>query len=54
MLTFSQAPNIPINGPTPTIGIWERINIGIFMLWVVVLAVEILKRENGRLKHINE
>lgn len=44
LLTFLEAPNIPINGPTPTIGIWERMNIGIFMLWVVVFASTLLKQ----------
>jgi hypothetical protein len=38
VLTSLEAPNIPNNGPTPMIGVWERINIGIFMLWVVVFA----------------
>lgn len=46
-LTFSEAPNIPKNGPTPMIGIWERINILIFMLWAIVFAVELLKRNTG-------
>jgi hypothetical protein len=44
MLTFLQAPNVQ-TGFTPTIGIWERINIGIFMLWVIVLAMVLRKRE---------
>jgi hypothetical protein len=26
------------NLPTPWIGLWERINISVFVLWVVVLA----------------
>ena len=40
MLTFSEAPRLSQNLPTPWIGLWERINIGIFLLWVIVLAVE--------------
>jgi hypothetical protein len=47
-LTVMEAPNITTNEPTPTIGIWERINIGIFMLWVIVFSVELLKRENSK------
>lgn len=43
VLTFLEAPNIPVNGPTPLIGVWERINIAIFMLWVAVLAVVLLR-----------
>lgn len=38
ILTFSEAPGISTNSPTPFIGIWERINIGVFLLWVIVLA----------------
>ena len=44
ILTTLEASNIPTNGPTPTIGIWERINIGIFMLWVVVFALALSRR----------
>lgn len=46
-LTFMEAPNVPTNGPTPTIGLWERINIAIFMLWVIVFAVTLLKKNEG-------
>mgnify|MGYP006152897365 CR=1 FL=1 len=38
-LTFIEAPGIAKNEPTPMIGVWERINIGVFLIWVVVLAV---------------
>ena len=38
-LTFRDAPGVAHNLPTPWIGVWERINIGVFLLWVVVLAV---------------
>lgn len=47
-MTFSEAPNIPTNGPTPTIGIWERVNIAIFMLWVIVFAIVLLRREKTK------
>lgn len=39
VLTSLEAPQIPTNGPTPFIGVWERINIAVFMVWIVVLAV---------------
>ncbi len=42
-LTFADAPRIAANLPTPLIGIWERINIGVFLLWVVVLATTLLR-----------
>ena len=35
----------PANLPTPWIGLWERINISVFLLWVVVLAIVLLRRE---------
>ena len=44
ILTGIESPNIPLNGPTPTIGIWERINIAVFMIWVIILALELLKK----------
>jgi len=37
-LTFLEAPRLQMNLPTPWIGLWERINISVFLLWVVVLA----------------
>jgi hypothetical protein len=46
ILTGIEAPNIATNLPTPLIGVWERINIGIFMLWVIVLAIALLRKEN--------
>ena len=38
VLTFTEAPRLGANLPTPWIGLWERINISVFLLWVVVLA----------------
>ena len=38
ILTSLQAPEMESGLATPTIGIWERINIGAFMLWVIVFA----------------
>ena len=43
-LTSLEAPNIESNLPTPTIGVWERINIGVFLLWVIVLASTLYRR----------
>ena len=48
IMTSAYAPNIPTNGPTPMIGIWERINLGIFLIWIVLFALKIL-----RVKHAN-
>jgi hypothetical protein len=53
-LTFSESSNIPINEPTPFIGIWERINIGIFMIWVIAFSKMLLKNyTKAELKNIN-
>jgi hypothetical protein len=37
-LTFLEAPRVQMNLPTPWIGLWERLNITVFLLWLVVLA----------------
>jgi hypothetical protein len=42
-LTGLEAPRIAANLPTPWVGVWERINIGIFLLWVVALAIALLR-----------
>lgn len=41
-LTFADAPGVAANQATPWIGVWERINVGVFLLWVVVLATVLL------------
>jgi hypothetical protein len=43
--TSISAPRISANLPTPWIGVWERINIAVFLLWVVVLSMSILRTE---------
>lgn len=43
-LTSVDAPRIDANLPTPWMGIWERVNIGVWLLWVVALAVMLLGR----------
>lgn len=46
VLTFLEAPNVSRNLPTPFIGLLERINIGLFLLWVCVLSVILLNKVN--------
>ncbi|TNE59089.1 MAG: DUF998 domain-containing protein [Bacteroidetes bacterium] len=41
-LTGLGGNHLAANLPTPMLGVWERINIGVFLLWVVVLAVVLL------------
>ncbi|HKJ31245.1 MAG TPA: DUF998 domain-containing protein [Balneolales bacterium] len=43
ILTGMEAPNIAVNQPTPWIGLWERINMAAFLLWVALLSVLLLK-----------
>jgi hypothetical protein len=45
--TFREAPGVSANQPTPLIGVWERINIGVFLAWVGVLAGVLLARSHA-------
>ena len=42
-LSGMQGPRIATNQPTPWIGVWERVNIATFMLWVIVFALALLR-----------
>ena len=42
-ITGVDAPRVQGNLPTPWAGVWERINIGLFLLWVIVLATILLR-----------
>jgi hypothetical protein len=42
-LTGLEGPRVAANLPTPWIGVWERINIGAYLQWVVVLAASLLR-----------
>ena len=44
ILTSIESRGIEAGLPTPYVGIWERINIGAYMLWVIVFANLLLKR----------
>jgi hypothetical protein len=48
VLTGVEGPRVAANLPTPWIGVWERINIGAYLLWVVVLAVTLLRPQELR------
>jgi len=45
VLTFVEAPNVHKNGSTPYIGLWERINIAAFMVWMLVFSAILLRLE---------
>jgi hypothetical protein len=42
-MTGIDAPGMQANLPTPWIGVWERLSIGIFLLWQVMLSVQLLR-----------
>lgn len=44
VLTGLEGPKVAANLPTPLIGVWERINIGVVILWDTVLAIALLHR----------
>jgi len=46
-LTAQQGPRIAANLPTPWIGIEERVNVYVSMLWIVVLAIALLRAQPG-------
>lgn len=45
ILTANESPGLEAGLPTPFIGIWERINIGAYMVWIIVFAILLLKRD---------
>ncbi len=47
-MTSVDAPKIAANLPTPWIGVWERFSIVFWMLWLLVLAVALLRRQGVR------
>jgi len=51
ILTGIESRGIEANYPTPFVGIWERINIGAYMIWVIIFAVLIIKRNNKSISY---
>ena len=47
-LTFLQASHLQANLPTPWIGLWERINISVFLLWIVMLGAVLWRTGTAR------
>jgi hypothetical protein len=43
-VTGTYAARVQANLPTPWLGVWERIDAGLLMLWLIVLAVALLRR----------
>jgi cytochrome bd-type quinol oxidase subunit 2 len=48
VLMFLEAPRLQANQPTPWIGLWERINISVFLLWVAMLSVVLWRTGRAR------
>lgn len=44
-ITGLEAPRVMLNLPTPMIGVWERISIGAYIVWVAVFALRLMKRD---------
>ena len=53
VLTGLEAPKIMLDLPTPMIGIWERIGIGSYILWLAVFAFALLQRIEVRTAAVN-
>ena len=51
ILTTIESRGIEANLPTPHVGTWERINIGAYMIWVIVFAMALLRRNNMSVSH---
>ena len=45
ILTTVESNGIEAGEPTPFVGILERVNIGAYMLWIVVFAITLLKKD---------
>jgi len=43
LVTGQSAAKVEANQPTPWIGVWERIDIALFLAWIVVLATTLLR-----------
>jgi hypothetical protein len=50
-LSGLEGPKLATNLPTPWMGVWERINIFSYMLWVVVLSIVLWREEMNKNSH---
>jgi hypothetical protein len=41
--TSMDAARLQANLPTPWMGVWERVNIGAWLLWVAVLSAKLVR-----------
>jgi hypothetical protein len=59
ILTAKESFGIEAGIPTPHVGIWERVNIGAYMVWVIVFAILLIRKYDSHQgsiisSHINE
>jgi hypothetical protein len=47
VLTGLQSADMEANRPTPWMGVWERISIAVYMIWVIVFAIMLLQNEKA-------
>lgn len=47
ILTFIESTGMEAGLPTRWMGLWERINISAFMLWVIVFAINLLRMQKS-------
>ena len=45
ILTSLEAPKVEADLPTPMVGVWERILIGVFLVWTIVFAIILLRKK---------
>lgn len=45
VLAGLEAPRLAANEPTPWLGVFERVNIGAYLLWLLVLAAVLLRAQ---------
>ena len=49
VLTGLSASLLEKNLPTPMMGIWERISIGVYMIWIISLSITTLKHNMNQI-----
>lgn len=45
ILTGIQSPDMQKNLPTPLMGFWERVSIGVYMIWAIAFALTLMRKE---------
>jgi hypothetical protein len=48
VLAGMDGPRIAANLPTPWLGVWERINVFGYMLWIIILSIVLFRRRNNQ------